>query len=70
MLQYIMAIKRGLRDVYGFKQKAGSHPDDPILENVPDGEYHLTIDGRKDRVVIKKGKIRCCNFEDKKEEQC
>ena len=38
---------------YKIKPKAGSLKDDPVFENVPDGEYPMKIDGKLDYVRIK-----------------
>ena len=63
MLEYIRAVKRGLRDQHGFKPSPGSTRHDPILAGVPDGEYPMTIDGKLDRVQIVRGAIYCCRFD-------
>jgi hypothetical protein len=60
MLEYISAIQRKLVSQYGFKERA----DAPgIPAQVPDGKYPMEIDGKLDRVVVKNGKIHCCNFD-------
>ena len=59
---YIKAIKRQFRDVYGFTPRPGSADDDPIFDNIPDGEYPMTIEGKTDKVRIENGGINCCNF--------
>jgi len=63
MLEYIDAVKRGLIDEYGF-------PENPekrgcVLGVVPDGEYPMTIAGRRDYVRIQEGRIHCCNWKGK-----
>ena len=61
MTSYISEIQRQFISVYGFKEnpeKAG------VPVDVPDGEYPMTIDGKRDKVRISQGKIHCCNFED------
>lgn len=63
MTLYIAEIKRQFRDVYKFKPSSTGPGDEPIFDNVPDGDYPMTIDGRLDRVKIVHGKISCCNFE-------
>ena len=60
---YIQAIKCQLRDVYGFKPSDRSTDTEPVFDDIPDGEYHMTIEGRLDRVRIENGKINCCNFD-------
>jgi hypothetical protein len=60
MTDYIRAVKRGLRDKHGCKQIGGTK-DDPLIK-APDGEYPIKIKGKLDRVVVKDGKINCCNF--------
>lgn len=62
MIDYIRAVKRGLRDEHGFVPKEGSTENEPLLD-VQDGEYPMTIEGKLDRVRIVDGKISCCNFE-------
>jgi hypothetical protein len=60
MTDYIGEIQRQLIAVYGFPE----NPDRPGLPmNVPDGDYHMTIDGKLDHVKVVDGKISCCNFE-------
>jgi len=61
MLDYIDAIKRKLRDQYHFVPSGGT-PEEPLFDNVPDGEYPMEIDGELDHVKILKGRISCCNF--------
>ena len=56
MIEYIDAIRRGLRDVYGFPPLPGSTAEVPLLF-VPDGVYPLTIDGKVDNVLIEGGRI-------------
>lgn len=34
------------------------------LAAVPDGEYPMVIDGKRDNVRIEGGKIHCCNYAD------
>lgn len=64
MLEYILAVKRQLRDGYGFVPGPRSSPDEPVFAEgtVPDGEYPMTINGRLDKVSIEGGAINCCNF--------
>jgi hypothetical protein len=62
MTQYIMEIKKQFRDVYGFVPSrivAG----EPCFDDIPDGEYPMTIKGKLDRVKIAGGRISCCNFD-------
>lgn len=61
MTDYINAVKCGIRDQHGFKPTGGS-TDEPLFNNVPDGEYPILIDGRVDQVRIINGNISCCNF--------
>jgi hypothetical protein len=65
MTAYISAVKRGLRDRYGFTPDAGSSEDDPTFNGnpVPDGVYPMVIDGKLDRVRISGDRISCCNFD-------
>lgn len=62
MIDYINAIKRGFRDQHHFKPTGGTD-DEPLFDNIPDGEYPMTIEGRLDKVTIKVGTIDCCNFD-------
>jgi hypothetical protein len=62
MTQYIMAVKRGLRDQHGFTPSGGTEQD-PTFGPVPDGVYPMTIDGKVDYVKIEDGGISCCNFD-------
>ena len=62
MIDYVRAVKCGLRDNYGFKPKPGSTDKEPLLD-VPDGEYPMTIEGKLDKIRIVHGSISCCNFE-------
>jgi hypothetical protein len=63
MSDYFRAIKRQLRDVYGFAPTGGTEVD-PTFERIPDGEYPMEIDGKMDRVAIVDGRIKCCNFDE------
>ncbi len=63
MLEYIRSVKRGMRDQHGFKPTYGTD-EDPNFDNIPDGKYPMTIDGKVDSVEIKGGKIFFCNFEE------
>ena len=63
MLEYIRAVKRGLRDSYGFVPVRGDEHDPVFADGaVPDGNYPMTIDGKRDHVRIVNGHIDCCNF--------
>lgn len=64
MTDYIREIKRQWRDVYGFVPREGSLPEEPLFDNIPDGVYPMTIDGKVDQVRLIDGKISCCNFEE------
>jgi len=61
MMEYILEVKRILRDEYGFVPLPGSTKAEPLLD-VPDGVYPMRIEGKLDNVRITKGKIYCCNF--------
>jgi hypothetical protein len=63
MTDYILEIKKQFRDVYGFKPNSRSTSQEPLFDDIPDGEYPVVIDGKTDKVIIKDGKINCCNFE-------
>ena len=62
MTDYIRAVKRGFRDQHGIKPTGGTDYE-PLFAEIPDGEYLMTIDGKRDRVRIVGGTISCCNFE-------
>lgn len=60
MLAYIMAIQKAFIEKYGFAE----NPDKPGTPlEVPDGEYPMTIKGRRDKIRIEDGKIFCRNFD-------
>ena len=63
MTNYINEIKKQLRDTYHFvpKSEVGG---EPLFDNVPDGEYPMTIEGKLDKVRIVNGSIHCCNFDE------
>ncbi len=61
MIEYINAVKRGIRDQCGVVPTGGT-TDEPLFDNVPDGVYPMVIDGKLDHVRIEAGKIFCCNF--------
>lgn len=62
MTDYIREIKRQFRDTYHFVPSR-VEGNEPCFDNIPDGEYPMTIDGRLDRVRIIDGGISCCNFD-------
>lgn len=62
MTDYIREIKRQLRDVHGFKPSDRSTEVELVFDDLPDGEYPMTIEGKLDQVRIENGKINCCNF--------
>ena len=64
MIEYIKAVKRGLRDQCGLKPTGGTE-DEPLFSNIQDGTYPMVIEGKNDNVGIHQGFIECCNFEDK-----
>lgn len=63
MISYINAVKRGFRDQHGFVPTGGTN-NEPLFDEIPDGEYPMTIDGKVDKVRIVNGCINCCNFEE------
>ena len=65
MTDYIREIKKQLRDKYGFKPSR-IEGGEPCFENIPDGDYPMTIDGKLDHVKITNGGISCCNFDKSK----
>lgn len=66
MMGYIKMIKRQFRDKYNFVPRETLDDDEPLFDNIPDGEYPMEIDGKVDNVRIVNGTISCCNFEGKK----
>jgi hypothetical protein len=68
MTAYINAIKRGFRDIHGFKPTGGTEQE-PLFNNIPDGEYPMEIEGKTDYVRIVNGTINCCNFKEEKSER-
>lgn len=60
--EYVLEVKKGFRDIYKFKPNSRSTPQEPLFDNIPDGEYPMKIDGRIDKVIIKNGAIYCCDF--------
>jgi fructose-1,6-bisphosphatase/inositol monophosphatase family enzyme len=57
MTDYIQAVKRDLRDQHGFTPCPGSSKDELLFDNVPDGEYPMTINGRLDYGRLDNGSI-------------
>jgi hypothetical protein len=63
MTSYISEIKRQFRDVYHFIPTGGTDSE-PLFDNIPAGEYPMTIEGKVDKVrITERGGISCCNFE-------
>ena len=56
MIKTIQAIKRALRDQYGFKPSGGTEQD-PKFASIPEGIYPMKINGKKTNVEIKRGLI-------------
>ena len=63
MTEYIKEVKRQFRDVHGFTPSERSTKDKLVFDNISDGEYPMTIDGKLDHVRIKNGEISCCNYD-------
>jgi hypothetical protein len=60
MTDYIREIQRQFIEVYGYPE----NPEAPgVPAVVPDGEYHMVIEGRTDRVQVTGGRVRCMNFD-------
>jgi len=59
---YAKKVKRALRDIYEFVPTGGTE-EEPIFDHIPDGEYPMEIDGKHDNVIIRDGRIDCCNFD-------
>lgn len=62
MTDYIREIKRQFRDTHHFTPSRVVIGE-PLFDNIPDGEYPMTIEGRLDHVRIVNGAINCCNFD-------
>ena len=62
MTEYINEIKRQFRDTYHFEPVGGTQGE-PLFDNIPDGTYPMTIEGKVDNVKIEGGMIHCCIFE-------
>lgn len=63
MDNYVVKVKRQLRDKYGFTPSRVVGDDEPYFGKIPDGEYPMTIDGKLDRVKVINGKFSLCNWE-------
>lgn len=37
---------------------------EPFFDNIPDGDYPMTINGKLDNVKLMNGFISCCNFDE------
>lgn len=59
MLDYISKIQTIFIEEYKFETNKKGLP-----KNVPDGEYPMIINGKKDNIIILEGKISCCNFDE------
>lgn len=60
MTQYINEIRRQFRDKYNFTPSGGTE-NEPLFDNIPDGEYPMVIEGQTDYVRMSNGTISCCN---------
>ena len=65
MTDYVKAVKRKLRDQYGFVPREGSSAEDPCFDDIPDGDYPMEIEGQLDDVKIVDGKFHLCNVVDR-----
>lgn len=61
MTDYIQAVKRDFRDVYGFKPSGGTK-EEPLFERIPDGDYPMEIEGKTDHVKVENGKLHVARF--------
>jgi hypothetical protein len=61
MTSYISEIKKQFRDKYKFVPCGGTK-DDPIFNNIPDGEYPMLLDGKIDYVRVEGVSISCGNY--------
>ena len=57
MIEYITEIQRQFIENYGIEKGRNGCP-----VHVPDGSYPMMIGGDLDLVLIRDGKINCCNF--------
>lgn len=63
MTDYIREVKKKFRDQYSFVPSR-TIGGEPCFDSIPDGEYPMEIDGKKDCVKIVNGGISCCNFKE------
>lgn len=68
MISYINELKRGFRDQHNFTPTGGTK-NEPLFDNIPDGIYPMTLEGKLDYVVLKNGGIYCCNFSQEEAEK-
>jgi hypothetical protein len=61
--QYIREIKRQFHETYGFEPTEIRHGE-PLFDAIPDGDYPMVIEGRRDNVRVVDGKINCGNFDE------
>ncbi len=67
MTEYVFEIKKALRDQHHITptRMVG---DEPLFDNLPDGEYPVVIAGELDRVVVKDGRFLCCRTKEPRPE--
>lgn len=61
MSDYIRTIKKKFASQYHFIPSRVVNGE-PCFDNIPDGEYPMTIEGRIDCVKVSGNGISCCNF--------
>lgn len=57
MTEHVSAIKRAFRDQLHFTPRAGSNPDDPQFDDVPDGKYSVEINDKPWDILVADGKM-------------
>lgn len=60
MTAYIKEIRKQFRDKYNFIPSGGTE-NEPLFDNIPDGEYPMEIEGKTDYVRVNGGNINCLN---------
>ena len=60
---YILEIKKQLRDTHHIKptRMVG---EEPLFDDLPDGDYPMVIEGKLDRVRVVNGRFECCRFDE------
>lgn len=67
MLEYMSAVRRGMRDIHGFAPIGGTDSN-PSFSGIPDGVYPMEINGKIDHVELKDGLFNTGNFDEPSKE--